>query len=89
MTNSKGVLIDVINQSKPEVLPGLSQKASGLGQVLPSCYKRALRFDVAVVLGGNIRLVNGDYVSTPYEEGTEKSFGGCGLILMLLLKPLL
>ncbi len=36
---------------------------------------------MVVVLGGNIRLVNGDYVSTPYEEGTEKSFGGCGRVI--------
>ena len=38
-------------------------------------------FDVAVVLGGNIRLVNGIYASTPYEEGTEKSFGGYGRVV--------
>jgi hypothetical protein len=39
-------------------------------------YKRTCRFDVVVVLGGNIRLVNGKYVSTPYEEGLEKALEG-------------
>lgn len=43
--------------------------------------KRGYRFDVVVVLGGNIRLVNGVYVSTPYEEGTEKSFGARGRVV--------
>lgn len=33
-------------------------------------------FDVAIVLGGGIRLFNGKYTSTSYQEGTEKGFGG-------------
>ncbi len=41
-------------------------------------YKQTFKFDVVVVPGGDIRLVNGKFVSTPYEEGLEKSFGGWG-----------
>jgi uncharacterized SAM-binding protein YcdF (DUF218 family) len=48
---------------------------------IETAIKRLCGFDLVVVLGGNIRLVNGKYVSTPYKEGTEKSFGGCGRVL--------
>jgi vancomycin permeability regulator SanA len=39
-------------------------------------------FDVAIILGGNIRLFNGQYVSSPYEENTEKGVGARGRVVI-------
>ncbi len=38
-------------------------------------------FDVAVILGGNIRLFNGKYISSPYEESMDKGVGGRGRVV--------
>jgi uncharacterized SAM-binding protein YcdF (DUF218 family) len=38
-------------------------------------------FDVAIILGGNIRLFNSQYVSSPYEENTEKGVGARGRVV--------
>jgi vancomycin permeability regulator SanA len=38
-------------------------------------------FDVAVILGGNIRLFNGKYISSSYEENTDKGVGGRGRVV--------
>ena len=38
-------------------------------------------FDVAVLLGGNIQLFNGKYISSPYEENTNKGVGAKGRVI--------
>ena len=38
-------------------------------------------FDVTVILGGNIRLFNGKYISSPYEESMEKGVGARGRVV--------